>query len=57
MRIIYEILLKNVFLLMAAFSNVSRNDVLIMMLRFNTPLILFMTSEMLVCNTMLTHDM
>ena len=47
--ILYEILLKNLFLLMAAFSNVGRNDVLIMTSRFNTPLIISMDSEMLVC--------
>ena len=49
--LLYEILLKNVVLLMATFSSVSRNDVLIIMtLRFNnvTSLIIFITPEMLV---------
>ena len=47
-----SISLKNVFLVMAAFSNVSRKNVsLIMTLRFNnvTPLIIFMASEKLLC--------
>ena len=40
---------------MAAFSNVTRNDVLIMTSRFNTPLLIFMDLEMFICYQWL-HD-
>ena len=41
---------------MAAFSNVTRNDVLIMTSRFNTPLLIFMDLDMFICYQWL-HDL